>query len=187
MAPEWTFKKMIFLFRWTNLLPAALAMFFMTGSNPAWGAEPAKPGVFPEELFNSIQREMICLCGCKSILKDCPHVKCDYAIPARKNIREALERGKTRDQIIAQFVSERGEVALAAPKGEGFNVLGYVLPFIAILAAGYAVASITRRWAAKGAGDEGAAETPAAKMAGEPEAADEMAERLKKELEEFDS
>ena len=158
---------------------------------PAMGAEEAKPGVFPEETFNSIQRELICLCGCKSILKDCPHVDCGYAIPLRKKIREALEQGQTREQIIASVVKERGEEALAAPKKEGFNLVGYIFPALAILAAGLVVAIIAKNWAARGAGggpSEGGGENkPPARGAGSAPLGDQMTERLKKELEEFDS
>lgn len=161
-----------------------------TSSGAGWAQEKGK---FSEELFISIQREMICLCGCKSILKDCPHVNCDYAIPAKKKIREMLIEGKTRDQILAEFVRERGEQALAAPTKEGFNILGYILPFIAILAAGYGVSIIAMRWAGGKAAREPEIRERDTEQEdlqihqGQGQASDEIAERLKKELEEFDS
>jgi len=169
---------------------AAIMILMAASAGAGWAQETGK---FSDELFSSIQRDMICLCGCKSILKDCPHVNCDYAIPARKKIREMLTEGKTRDQILAEFVSERGEQALAAPTKEGFNIIGYILPFIAILAAGYGVSLIAMRWA----GGAKAREGQVRKTDSEPgdsgpdpangQTTDEMTERLKKELEEFDS
>ena len=155
----------------------------------AWpaGAQQAASGVFPEELFSSIQRDMICLCGCKSLLKECPHVNCDYAIPARKRIREMLIEGKTRDQILAEFVRERGEQALAAPKREGFNLLGYILPFVAILTAGYGVSVLAKRWAGRGAAATPSQGAGPAQSSPPVRENDEMTERLKKEMEELDS
>ncbi|MDH5478410.1 MAG: cytochrome c-type biogenesis protein CcmH [Nitrospinota bacterium] len=170
------------------MLAAAISLAAVAGF-----AQAQPTGKFSEELFTSIQRDMICLCGCKSILKDCPHVNCDYAIPARKRIREMLDQGKSREEILAEFVKEKGEQALAAPKKEGFNILGYILPFIAILGAGYGVVLIALRWAGAGAKKEPSIEKSGEEQQPKPATGEaegvggEAAERLKKELEEFDS
>ena len=183
---------MLFL-KWTGRYGstvAAIIILTAAFTSAGWAQEQGK---FSEELFNSIQRDMICLCGCKSILKDCPHVNCDYAIPARKKIKQMLIEGKTREDILAEFVRERGEQALAAPPKKGFNILGYVLPFVAIIAAGYGVAILAMRWAGGARARETAAREKdfgtgaAADDGAREQPAGEMAERLKKELEEFDS
>ncbi|MDH4185333.1 MAG: cytochrome c-type biogenesis protein CcmH [Nitrospinota bacterium] len=172
-------------FRYRKYFLSSLAAMALATLS-AHGQPQQATGVFPEELFNSIQREMICLCGCKSILKDCPHVNCDYAIPARNRIREMLTQGNTRDQIIDDFVREKGEQSLAAPVKEGFNLLGYILPFLAILAAGYGVSILAARWAGRRT-EEASATGAKGEDKITPAAGGEMAQRLKKELEEFDS
>jgi cytochrome c-type biogenesis protein CcmH/NrfF len=43
-----------------------------------------------------------------------------------------LEQGMADDAIVAVFVKEQGLSALAAPPAEGFNLLGWVMPFIAL-------------------------------------------------------
>ncbi|HZK79095.1 MAG TPA: hypothetical protein VFC35_09305, partial [Gemmatimonadaceae bacterium] len=44
-----------------------------------------------------------------------------------------------------------GEQILMAPLKQGFNLVGYALPSVALLAAGLAVAGLIRRWGARGA------------------------------------
>jgi cytochrome c-type biogenesis protein CcmH/NrfF len=57
--------------------------------------------------------------------------------------------GKTAREILDHFVDKYGEKALMAPKAEGFNLWGYLLPGSAILVAGGAlVAVLSRRRAA---------------------------------------
>jgi len=145
---------------------------------------------YSQEMYNRIKKDLICLCGCKSVLGECPHVNCDYAIPAREKVKDMLAAGKDYDEIIEEFIKDRGEEALAAPTKSGFNILGYVVPFLAIFAAGYGVSVIASSWASgKSSDDEddrrgGSADS---KQAPQPQASGELADRLKKELEEFDS
>jgi hypothetical protein len=54
--------------------------------------------------------------------------------------------GKSAEQILDAFVAEYGEKALMAPKPEGFNLWGYLLPGSLIVVAGAGlVAFISRR------------------------------------------
>ena len=47
---------------------------------------------------------------------------------------DLLREGKTSEAVIAAFVDKYGEKILMAPKPEGFNLAGYVVPGAAILA-----------------------------------------------------
>jgi len=61
-------------------------------------------------------------------------------------IREQLEQGRSREEVLAYFVSKYGEWVLLTPKPSGFNLLVYVIPFLgaAVGVAGILVA--LRRW-----------------------------------------
>ncbi len=61
-------------------------------------------------------------------------------------IREQLQQGKTRQEILAYFESKYGEWALLAPKPTGFNLLAYVVPFLAGAAGILGVLLGIRRW-----------------------------------------
>lgn len=105
-------------------------------------------------LQNELEEAMICLCGCGQTIKDCPHQNCGYAIPARKKIKDHLEEGKTKAEILDIFVAKYGEEALATPPKKGFNLLGYIMPFVVLLFAGVLIIIIIRKWTAKGLRDE---------------------------------
>jgi len=51
----------------------------------------------------------------------------------RKEIREMVAEGKSRDEIMDIYVAKYGERILAAPRPEGFNALAYILPWAALI------------------------------------------------------
>ena len=61
-------------------------------------------------------------------------------------IREQLQQGKTREEIRAYFVSKYGEWVLLTPKPSGFNLLVYVIPFLAGAGGLAGMLVATRRW-----------------------------------------
>jgi len=153
---------------------------------PSFAAEPsatvAQPELAIEEVFNNMQNELMCLCGCNSILKKCPHIECGFAIPARKDILSQLKSGKSRDEVITYLVAKYGERILAAPAKEGFNLVGYAMPFIAIVLVGALVGKTVSRWARRGA------EETSDNLASTSDTHVDkgLSDRLKKELEDFD-
>jgi cytochrome c-type biogenesis protein CcmH/NrfF len=64
-------------------------------------------------------------------------------------IKKWIAKGKRYDEIISLIIEESGEVALAAPMKKGFNIVGYAMPFIVMVAASIVVVFITRKWAIK--------------------------------------
>jgi cytochrome c-type biogenesis protein CcmH len=78
--------------------------------------------------------KLACKCGsCASTVGSCPMLQCHYAHPARQKIADAQKAGTPDDAIIAAFVKQEGIAALAAPPTEGFSLLGWLMPFIAIV------------------------------------------------------
>lgn len=51
----------------------------------------------------------------------------------RKEVREMVAAGKSRDDILDHFVALYGERILAAPRARGFNSLAYILPWLALI------------------------------------------------------
>ena len=47
-----------------------------------------------------------------------------------------VERGLTAEQVLDEFVAQHGELVLMAPPKRGFNIVGYVLPSMAITLVG---------------------------------------------------
>lgn len=76
---------------------------------------------------------LACKCGaCNNTVGNCPMIECHYAYPARQRIAKMLAEGQSDEAIVAVFVKENGLSALAAPPAEGFNLLSWVMPFVAI-------------------------------------------------------
>lgn len=161
---------------------STLAAVLLISCSPALAAVE---GGGVDALYDRITGEMMCLCGCNQTVKNCPHTDCGFAIPAKKEIRALLEQGKTYDEVVAIFVKREGEVVLSSPKKEGFNLLGYIMPFLALAVAGSGVAIAAKKWAARG--ERAHAEPGAAPPQAGGEAESGLSEKLKKELEEFDS
>ena len=55
------------------------------------------------------------------------------------------QEGKAPDAVVAAFVAKYGEQILMAPKPEGFNLAGYLLPGALVLGAGGLLAAVLLR------------------------------------------
>ena len=77
---------------------------------------------------------LACKCGsCNNTVATCQMLECHYSSPAKAKIGAQLKEGKSDQAIVDGFVKEVGLAALAAPPTEGFSLLSYLMPFVAIL------------------------------------------------------
>ncbi|MEO8636216.1 MAG: cytochrome c-type biogenesis protein CcmH [Gemmatimonadales bacterium] len=95
-----------------------------------------------------VEERLHCTCGCTLDIYTCrtTDFTCTYSPNLHKEVLALQDGGKNADEIVAAFVEKYGEKVLMAPKPEGFNVAGYVLPTIVVLmAAGIMVVLLRRR------------------------------------------
>ncbi len=116
--------------------------------------QPMITAVSATSLQSKAGETLMCLCGCGQSIKNCPHEKCGFAIPAQEEIKKMSEAGQTDDSIIEFFLNKYGEEILAAPQKKGFNLLGYIIPFAALLVAAGVIVAILKSWARRGVKDE---------------------------------
>jgi cytochrome c-type biogenesis protein CcmH len=64
----------------------------------------------------------------------------------RDELTAALQRGDNDDLVLQRFVQEYGSTVLAAPTTTGFNVIAWVMPFVALLSGLTLVTVIVRKW-----------------------------------------
>jgi len=76
---------------------------------------------------------LACLCGCKQTVAECQMLECGYSSPLRQRIMAQQAQGRDDDSIVNAIVAERGKEALAAPPAEGFNLLAWWMPFVALV------------------------------------------------------
>ena len=103
---------------------------------PGGSLEPPEPSGSDE---NWLVRNIVCQCGtCRHNLLDCASENCGHANQDRVTIRQLLDQGRTREQVVEYFIKKYGgQVALAAPIDRGFNRLAWLLPYsLAAVAAG---------------------------------------------------
>ncbi len=80
-----------------------------------------------------VAMRLACLCGsCKNTVAECPMLHCHYSEPAREKIAEMQKAGKDDNTIVDAFVKEEGKQALAVPPTEGFSLLAWWMPALAL-------------------------------------------------------
>jgi cytochrome c-type biogenesis protein CcmH len=63
----------------------------------------------------------------------------------RKEVREMVAAGKSRDEILDYYVAQYGERILAAPRAKGFNSLAYILPWLALAMGAWLLILLVRK------------------------------------------
>ena len=107
-------------------------------------AVPLVAEVDPVEVEKAT-RTILCDCGCHpQSVHDCA---CGRAAEMRAEMTQLVEGGMTGEQVLAKYVDERGKQILVAPTADGFNLVAWTGPFVALLIGGSLVLFILRRWA----------------------------------------
>ena len=100
-----------------------------------------------------IGEKLACKCGCGNTVASCQMMHCHYSDPAREKITAMVKEGKPDDQIIKSFVNQEGLSALATPPAEGFNLLAWVMPWIAVAIGLLAITWFVKRYHPKRAAE----------------------------------
>lgn len=123
--------------------------------------------------------QFICQCGCTSVLNNCTHVECHSRSTMLALINEKIDQGQSAEQITQFFVAQYGEQVLASPPKKGFNLVAWILPFIALLFGGGIIYVVLRKWVRLGKQPQNA------NAAGIDAGSEPYEYRLKQELEDF--
>jgi cytochrome c-type biogenesis protein CcmH len=143
----------------------------------------AAPAVSPKTTRQAVSEGLTCQCGCGLTVANCNHPNCEFSVPAREKIDRMIAQGMDRVQIIAIFRAKYGEKVLSAPTTEGFNLLAWVIPPLAILIGAMLVMLTTSRWrAARPLPVPPGDPKPAPVGAGNPALRRELERRLKEEI-----
>ncbi len=111
---------------------------------------PVTPALAEEATVSDIGEQLICQCGCTLVLTNCTHVECHSREAMTAFIEQEIAGGQSESQIIQSFVGQYGEQVLASPPKRGFNLVAWVLPFVAILAGGGIIYMVIKKWVWQG-------------------------------------
>jgi len=86
---------------------------------------PAAAAPTLEDRVDAIARELMCpVCAGQTVAES----NSTLAVQMRAEIRARLQRGESREQILAYFVGQFGESVLAAPPKRGAGLLLWLTP-----------------------------------------------------------
>jgi len=122
-----------------------------------------------EQAVHDIAVQLRCVVCQNLSVADSPS---EMASQMRAVIRERLAAGERPDQVVQYFVDKYGEWILLAPRRQGFNLLVWLAPAIAVAVGLIVVGVLVARWTRK---------RPAV-MASPPTTA-AMRERIRREME----
>lgn len=77
--------------------------------------------------------QLLCMCGCGASVTSCNMLHCHFSDPAREKLLTMVNAGMSDSDIFGAFVKEYGTQILLKPPAEGFNIVGYLMPFAGIL------------------------------------------------------
>ena len=114
----------------------------------------AKPGATPQvtdEQRDALEHRIKCQCGCILDVYTCrtTDFTCSTSPAMHRDVLRLIAGGYTEQEILDAFVETYGEVALTAPKKEGFNWAGYFAPGVVLAVGGIALTVLLRKWRAE--------------------------------------
>jgi cytochrome c-type biogenesis protein CcmH len=117
-----------------------------------------------DEAIKQIEKRIHCTCGCNLDVFTCrtTDFSCTYSPELHREVVALFDQGKSGQQILDAFVAKYGEKVLMAPEPKDFNLVGYLLPGIAItIGAAVLAFLIGRRERRRSMAMAAAADTPA--------------------------
>ncbi len=140
---------------------AAASMILLILLTPAaLGAQPIQKS----ELRRELEGEILCTCGCRRPMNDCPmEPNCPGLDAQRAKLDQYTGRGMGRDQVLAAFAADYGTQAiLSRPIDKGFNRLAWLFPYLVGVSSALGAVFIARRWSRRDPSkDASASQAPA--------------------------
>jgi cytochrome c-type biogenesis protein CcmH len=137
-------------FRRVKLTAASLPTALLAGLGAvvllAAAILPVRPARAATTTDQEVAEALTCQCGCGLTVANCNHPNCEFSVPTRHKIEAMLGRGMGRAEIIAYFRKQYGEKILSAPTTQGFNLLAWTMPFVALLLGAVLVVVVMGRW-----------------------------------------
>jgi cytochrome c-type biogenesis protein CcmH/NrfF len=96
----------------------------------------------------ALEKRLRCSCGCGLDIYTCrtTDFTCTYSPALHKQVLGMLSERKTAQEVIDAFVAQYGQAALMAPPRRGFNLLGYFVPGVLLIAATGLLIRLLNRW-----------------------------------------
>src|SRR6266568_1869881 len=151
--------------------------------DPSRAGRPLEPVTARDNdaAIQAIEKRIRCTCGCNLDVYTCrtTDFTCGTSPAMHRRVVALAGQGKTAQQILDAFVQQNGVSILMAPPKRGFNLAGYFVPSLLIVAAGVILTLVLRRWS------RAAQPAAAATLPAEVRASPHELERLRRELDQL--
>jgi cytochrome c-type biogenesis protein CcmH len=135
-----------------------------------------EPDADNDPRVRAVAAQLACYCGCNT--QSVAECTCGVAAKSRREILANLEEGASEEDVVNDWVERFGARILLEPPRKGFNLLGWFLPSVVLLATSLILVLVMRRWQARSAGAAAARE--------EAPSDPRYLERLERELQELE-
>jgi cytochrome c-type biogenesis protein CcmH len=108
----------------------------------AWATAAAGPSTTVQDVAEGLT----CQCGCGLTVANCNHPNCGFSVPMRGEIAGMIRKGMSRIEILDAFRHKYGEKILSAPTTQGFNLLAWIIPYVAVGAGFLLILIAVARW-----------------------------------------
>ncbi len=111
----------------------------------------AKPSMATEQR-DDLEHDIKCQCGCVLDIYTCrtTDFTCAVSPAMHTDVMGLVAGGYGAQEILSAFQAVYGEQVLMAPLLKGFNWVGWLMPFAVLTAGGVTIATLIRKWGARG-------------------------------------
>jgi len=98
--------------------------------------------------LRAIGEKLKCQCGsrCSYTVGSCNMLNCHFRTEVYDQVRQDLSAGAEEATILAKLKKKYGTIILVSPPAEGFNLLAWAMPFVALAAGLLVVRAVLIRW-----------------------------------------
>ena len=112
---------------------------------------PPKPGarvVVSAAERDQIEHRIRCQCGCTLDVYTCrtTDFSCQVSPSMHRDVMALVSGGYSAQEILDAFVGTYGERVLMAPSAAGFNLVGWLAPFVVLGVGAMLVVVVLRKW-----------------------------------------
>ncbi|ADG83124.1 cytochrome c-type biogenesis protein [Thermincola potens] len=126
------------------ILLGIIGLLLTANTMVATAAENRGPtGLQAAKMQKELEDMLVCQDSCGMLVSACENSTAEYM---RGIIKQKMAEGRSKEEILAYFVSIYGEQVLAAPPAKGFNITAWVTPFIFVLAGGILIYTVVDKW-----------------------------------------
>jgi cytochrome c-type biogenesis protein CcmH len=112
---------------------------------------PPKPNAVPSmsaKQVDDFERQLACPCPCTLDVYMCRTTmfSCGISPAVHGDVRRLVAGGYSADEIMNAMMETYGDFILNAPRKQGFNLLAWFAPFVALAVGAVAIGALLRGW-----------------------------------------